>query len=48
MRDGASTPDFAYEVGGWIDEKERKKDDILQTNRELWDKIAEIEHKLGF
>jgi hypothetical protein len=47
MRSNARSPDFAYEVGGWIQEKEQKKDDILRTNRELWDKIAEIEAKLG-
>lgn len=46
LRDNARTGDFADEVGGWIDEKERKKEDILQTNQELWDKIAEIERKL--
>ena len=43
-------PEFIPEVLlNWANldtSKERKKEDILQTNQELWDKIAEIERKL--
>ena len=46
IRADARTDDFADEVQGWIDEKERKIDDIEATNSELWRKISEVEAKL--
>ena len=42
----AKTDDFAATVQGWIDEKQDKIRDILETNSELADRIRDVRRKL--
>jgi hypothetical protein len=43
----ARTDEFASEVQGWINEKQDKMHDIMATNRELEDRIRDVQEKLN-
>jgi Skp family chaperone for outer membrane proteins len=43
----ARSDDFAAEVQGWINEKQDKMHDIMATNRELEDRIRDVQEKLN-
>ena len=43
----ARTPEFASEVEGWIEEKQAKMRDILETNEELEERIRDVQGKLN-
>lgn len=47
LRDNARTSEHADEVQGWIDEKQKKVDDIEATSSDIYKSIAEIEQNLG-
>lgn len=46
LKSNAKTEDFADQVQGWIDEKERIIDDIEARNAELWRKIEDVEREI--
>ncbi|KXK23074.1 MAG: hypothetical protein QY327_05555 [Fimbriimonadaceae bacterium] len=46
LKADARSDDFADQVQGWIEEKERIIDDIESRNAELWEKIRDVEARL--
>jgi len=46
LKTDATSDDFADQVQGWIDEKERIIDDIESRNSEPWEKIRDVEARL--